>query len=78
MIVDPQYAPLPRVANKFLAFLPHISDMRQPVPLNMTPEEVYLVYDSIMAHCQRNAQVAADPEELDLYSGSINQLPADW
>ena len=43
----------------------------------MTPEEVYLVYDTIMAHRQRNAQVAADPEELDLYGGSINQLPAD-
>ena len=48
-LVDPAYAPVPRAANKFLAFLPNLCDMTKPMPMNMMPEEVFLLYDTLMA-----------------------------
>ena len=77
-LVDPAYAPVPRAANKFLAFLPNLCDMTKPMPMNMMPEEVFLLYDTLMAHHQRQAAPPQDPEESDLYGGSVNALPSDW
>ena len=49
------------------------------MPLNMTPEEVHLLYNTLIAHHQTNAvQQVQDPEERDLYGGSVNALPTDW
>ena len=78
-IVEASYAPLARGPNEFLGFLPNLFDMTKPMPLNMTPEEVHLLYNTLMAHCQSNApQPPQDPEECDLYGGSVNALPTDW
>ena len=48
------------------------------MPMNMTPKEVYLLYDTLMTHCQHNAVPAVDHEERDLYGGSVNMMPNDW
>ena len=79
-IIDPSYAPLARSPNEFLAFLPNLCDMTKPMPLNMTLEEVYLLYDTLMAHRQRTASSTpqTEAEEHDLYGGSVNELPNDW
>ena len=80
-LMDPQYAPLPRGENKFLAFILNICDMRRPVPLNLTPEEIILFYDTLMQHRQQKQlqnQQSISAEESDFYGGSMNPLPADW
>ena len=77
-IVDAQYAPIPLAENEFLAFMPNICDIRKPVPLNLTPDEVILFYDTLMRHRQQTGRVPTDPEEEDLYGGSVNALPTDW
>ena len=77
-IIEAQYAPIPLEENEFLAIMPNICDMRKPQPLNVTPEEVLLMYDTLMRHRQHAAQPPQDPEERDLYGGSVNPLPNDW
>ena len=77
-IVAPQYAPIPLAENEYLAIMPNICDMRKPIPLNVTPEEVMLMYDTLMRHRQQVAAVPQDPKERDLHGGSVNPLPNDW
>ena len=77
-IVEPQYAPLPRVANEFLAFIPNAYNPRRPLPINLTHEEILLLYDTLHQHRQTTQQQQIMAEERDLYGGSVNPLPADW
>ena len=76
--MEAQYEPIPLAENEFLAFMPNICDMRKPVPMNLTPKKVVLMYDTLMRHRQEIGSVPVDAEEKDLYSGSVNPLPNDW
>ena len=72
-LVELRYAPLPRSENEFLAFIPNAYNPRRPMPINLTHEEIMLVYDT-----QTTGQQQIMAEERDLYGGSVNPLPPDW
>ena len=74
--VDAQYVPVPQAENEFLAFMPNVFNPRKPMPMNMTHEEIVLIYDTLNHHRQRQAQ--AQQKERDLYGGSVNPIPRDW
>ena len=74
--IDPQYTPVPGSENQFLALMPNLFDPRKPVPLNVTPDEISVMYDTLIRHCELEMQ--REMEEKALYQGSTNPIPADW
>ena len=48
------------------------------MPINLTHEEIMLVYDTLYQHHQTTGQQQITAEERDLYGGSVNPLPPDW
>ena len=74
--IDPQYVPVPRAQNEFLAVLPNVFDPTIPVPMNVTPDEVNIMFDALLTHRQKQQQMQA--EECNLYGGSTNPIPSTW